>query len=254
VKQINLASTANWDTWATHTESVTLNAGNNTIAYKVDTGDYGYVNLDNLTVTSGSDGDTTNRIALFDGTDLSKWEKTDDSAATWPVADGSMESLGGDIRTKDNFTDFKLHVEFNIPNLPSTVTGQQRGNSGVYLQGRYEIQVLDSYGDTTPADNEAGGIYSKRAPDSNAATAPGTWQTYDITFTAARYDASGTKTANARATVVWNGVTVHNNVEINGATGGGIAEGATPGPIMLQDHGDPGENVRYRNIWIEPVA
>ena len=95
-------------------------------------------------------------------------------------------------------------------------------------------------------------FYQKRAPDSNQATAPETWQTYEVTFRAARFNGT-TKTENARATVVWNGVTVHNNVEINGSTGGGAAESAALGPIRLQDHGDAGANVRYRTIWIEPA-
>ncbi|MGK5440440.1 family 16 glycoside hydrolase [Micromonospora sp. URMC 105] len=248
VRQVNLPSTGNWETWAEHTESVTLAAGANTVAYKYDSGDSGNVNLDQITVTSA------NRVTLFDGSGLGAWEKTDDSAATWPVANGSMESLGGDIRTKDSFGDFKLHIEWWQPTYPADVTGQARGNSGVYLQDRYEIQVLDSYGDTTLSDDEAGAIYDKRAPDSNAATAPETWQTYDITFRAARFDGAGNKTANARVTVVWNGTTVHNDVEINGPTGAGAPEGPTAGPIRLQDHGDPGENPRYRNIWIEPLS
>ncbi|MCA2217762.1 family 16 glycoside hydrolase [Jidongwangia harbinensis] len=194
----------------------------------------------------------SNRITLFDGGDLSKWQHAGGGAATWPVADGSAEVLGGDLRTKQSFGDFKLHVEFRIPQLPADVTGQARGNSGIYLQDRYELQVLDSFGDTTPAHDECGGFYQKRAPDSNRATAPETWQTYEITFRAARYNGT-TKTENARATVVWNGTVVHNNIEIDGSTGGGAAEGPSVEPIRLQDHGDPGANVRYRNIWIEPV-
>jgi hypothetical protein len=195
----------------------------------------------------------SNRITLFDGADLNNWQHAGGGAATWPVANGSAEVLGGDLYTRQSFGDFKLHVEFWIPNLPPEVTGQARGNSGIYLQDRYELQVLDSFGDTTPADNECGGFYQKRAPDSNRATAPETWQTYEITFRAARWNGA-TKTENARATVVWNGAVVHNDIEINGSTGGGAAESPAVGPIRLQDHGDPGANVRYRNIWIEPVA
>ena len=136
-----------------------------------------------------------------------------------------MEVLGGDIRTKQNFGDFKLHVEFWLPNFPPDVTGQRRANSGVYLQNRYEIQVLDTFGKPTLEQLDSASIYGKRAPDSNAGTAPETWQTYDITFRAARFNGS-TKTENARVTVVWNGVTVHNNVAIDGPTGGGSGEGS----------------------------
>jgi hypothetical protein len=247
VKQLALASTGNWDTWATHTEAVPLNAGNNTVVVKYDTGDSGNVNLDRLTVAPGQ------RITLFDGTNLNAWEARAGGAATWPISGGSMESLGGDIRTKAKFGDFRLHVEWFEPEYPPDVTGQARGNSGVFLQERYEVQILESFG-KPPAINEAGSVYNKRAPNVNAATASGTWQTYDITFRAARFDSAGTKTANARVTLVWNGVTVHDNVEINGGTGDNLPEDASAQSIRLQDHGDAGANPRFRNIWIEPLT
>ncbi len=161
-----------------------------------------------------------------------------------------MEVAGGDLRTKQGFQDFRAHVEFWLPNLPPDVTGQDRANSGVYLQERYEVQILDSYDDTTLADNEAGAIYTKKAPDVNAATAPETWQTYDITFRAARYDASGAKTEDARVTVVWNGVTVHDDVAVDGPTGGGATEAHGRGD-QAQDHGS---KIRYRNVWVEPLT
>ncbi|CAM3587442.1 family 16 glycoside hydrolase [Kibdelosporangium persicum] len=248
VRQTRLASTTTWENWATQPEALTLNAGANSISYRFDDGDAGNVNLDNITVTAAT------RIPLFTGNKLDAWELKSGGAATWPVTAGSMETLGGDIRTKQKFGDFKLHVEWYEPNYPSNVTGQARGNSGVYLQERYELQVLDSYGDTSLANDEAGAIYSKKAPDVNAARAPLTWQTYDITFRAARFDSAGNKTDNARVTVVWNGVTVHNDVAIDGPTGGGDPESAAAGAIRLQDHGDPGENPRFRNIWIEPIS
>ncbi|MFD8495562.1 family 16 glycoside hydrolase [Amycolatopsis sp. NPDC059657] len=248
VKQVRLASTGNWDTWASQPETLNLAAGANTIAYRYDSGDGGNVNLDSLTVTAAQ------RIPLFTGSSLDAWEKRAGGAATWPVSGGSMESNGGDIRTRRQFGDFRLHVEWYEPDYPPEVTGQARGNSGIYLQERYELQVLDSFGDTTLANNEAGAIYSKKAPDRNAATAPRTWQTYDITFRAARFDGAGVKTDNARVTVVWNGVLVHNDAEIDGGTGDSNPENAGPGAIRLQDHGDPGENPRFRNIWIEPIA
>jgi len=248
VRQVSLASTGNWDTWATQTEQVALRAGTNSVVYKYDSGDDGNVNLDKLTVSSGA------RITLFNGGGLDAWEARSGGAATWPVSGGSMESLGGDIRTKQKFGDFRLHAEWLEPTYPPEVTGQARGNSGIFFQERYELQILESFGDTTLASNEAGSIYSKRAPDRNMATASNTWQTYDVTFRAARFDSAGVKTANARATVVWNGVTVHNDVEIDGGTGDNLPEDATPQAIRLQDHGDAGANPRFRNIWIEPLS
>ncbi|MGC7099584.1 family 16 glycoside hydrolase [Amycolatopsis lurida] len=249
VRQTRLASTVDWDTWATHTESLALQAGNNTVTYRFDSGDDGNVNLDKISVAP------VQRIPLFNGSGLDAWEAKSGGAAAWPVANGSMESLGGDIRTKQKFGDFKLHAEWLEPQYPPEVTGQARGNSGVFLQERYEVQVLDSFGDTTLASDEAGGIYSKRAPDSNRATAPNTWQTYDITFRAARFDGAGNKIANARVTLVWNGVVVHNDVEIDGITGGNsLPEGPSPESVLLQDHGDAGENPRFRNLWIEPLG
>ncbi len=199
-------------------------------------------------------GTNPGRVVLFDGTNTSQWEHTNGSAATWPLGNGGMEVIGGDIRSKLSFGDFRLHVEFWLPNLPPDVTGQARANSGIYLQDRYELQVLDSFGDTTLANNECGSIYLKLTPSANAATAPQTWQTYDVTFRAARYNSSGAKTENARVTVVWNGVTVHSDAVIDGSTGGGAAEGPGNGPIRLQDHGDPGPNLYYRNIWVEPLT
>ncbi|WP_436499723.1 family 16 glycoside hydrolase [Actinokineospora sp. HUAS TT18] len=249
LKQLRLVDTAaSWDTWATHVESVPLSAGANTIEFRMDSGDTGHVNLDSLTVSKAQ------RITLFDGVDLNAWESAAGGAATWPVAGGSMESLGGDIRTKMKFGDFKMHAEWYEPVYAPEVTGQQRGNSGVKLQERYEIQVLDSYGDTTLANNEAGAIYTKRAPDRNMATAPETWQSYDITFRAARYDAAGTKIDNARVSVTWNGQVVHNDVAIDSQTGASAPEGPSLGSILLQDHGDAGPNPRFRNVWVEPIA
>ncbi|WP_199561900.1 family 16 glycoside hydrolase [Micromonospora deserti] len=245
IKQTSLPTTGDWETWATQTEALQLRAGVNTIAYRHDTGDTGHVNLDLIDVNVQGE-----RIVLFDGSSLSNWQHTDGRDAQWRLVDGAAEVCCGDIRTKQGFGDFKLHVEFWLPNLPPDVTGQARANSGVYLQERYEIQVLDSYGKETVESNDAAAIYNKKAADSNAATAPETWQTYDITFRAARYDSAGAKTADARVTVVWNGAVVHNDVAIDGPTGGGGPEGPSARAIRLQDHGD---KVRYRNIWIEPV-
>lgn len=243
-KQIWLASTVRWDRWATSVETVSLRPGANTISYVYEPTDAGHVNLDKITVTPSK------RITLFDGTNLDAWESTSGGAANWPVADGSMESLGGDIRTKDRFGDFRMHVEWYQPDYPPDVTGQARGNSGVYIFESYELQVLESYG-KPPELNGAGSIYLKKAPDVNAATPTRTWQTYDIDFRAARFDTTGKKIANARITVWWNGVLVHDNVPIDGPTGAGKPEDPAPGKIKLQDHNDPGANPRFRNVWIE---
>ncbi|MEV6110087.1 family 16 glycoside hydrolase [Streptomyces sp. NPDC051940] len=246
VKQTRLRSTGNWDTWSTQTEKLTLRAGTNTITYKHDPGDDGHVNLDLITVNKSG-----GRITLFDGADRSLWQHTSGRAAQWPLTDGGMEVCCGDLRTKTAYRDFRLHVEFKLPNLPPDVTGQNRANSGVYLQDRYEIQILDSYGDTTLENNEAASIYSRKAADVNAALPPETWQSYDIVFHAARYDDAGGKVADARVTLVWNGQVVHDDVAITSPTGGGAPEAAMAGAIRLQDHGN---KVRYRDIWIEPLA
>jgi hypothetical protein len=247
VRRTVLPPTADWDTWATRSERLPLRKGVNTIAYRYDEGDDGHVNLDMIHINRPGE-----RVNLFDGGSLSQWQHTDGRAVEWPRTEGgSIEVCCGDIRTKQNFGDHRLHVEFRIPRLPDDVTGQDRGNSGVYLQDRYEIQILDSYGVPTLADDEAGAIYRRKAADTNASSPPETWQSYDIVFRAARYDSAGEMTEKARVTVVWNGTTVHDDVAVDGPTGGGIAEGPATGPIRLQDHGN---KVRYRNVWVEPLS
>lgn len=147
--------------------------------------------------------------------------------------------------TRQSVGDFSMHLEFRTPYMPAA-RGQARGNSGVYIQKRYEVQILDSFG-LRGAENECGGLYKQRAPLLNMSFPPLTWQTYDIDFTAAKFDADRHKTANARITVKHNGVVIHDDVEITGKTGGGDAEGPNPAPIRLQDHGNL---VHFRNIWI----
>ncbi|MGC0208049.1 family 16 glycoside hydrolase [Streptomyces levis] len=248
VRQTLLPSTGDWDSWSTRTEQLTLRAGHNAISYRFDAGDTGHVNLDLITVRPrGSE------VTLFDGTagSQSQWQHTDGRKVAWPLTEEkSMEVCCGDIRTKDAYQDFALHVEFRVPQLPPDVTGQDRGNSGIFLQDRYELQILDSYGDTSLDTNEAGAIYLKKAPDANMATRPETWQTYDIVFRAARFDDDGDKTADARVTVVWNGRTVHDDIALDGPTASGRSETPVAGAIRLQDHGN---KVRFRNIQVRPL-
>ncbi len=191
-------------------------------------------------------------ILLFDGSNLNDWERRDEKQKStpvgWKVTDGVAE-VGpgtGDIITKQKFSDFQLHVEFRLPFMPEA-RGQGRGNSGVYLQGRYEVQVLDSYG-LAGEDNECGGIYKVAAPRVNMCAPPGQWQTYDITFSAPRFDKDGKKVKDAVATVMHNGIIIHENLTIPGPTGGAVDDDVrAPGGILLQDHGNL---VQYRNIWL----
>ncbi len=155
--------------------------------------------------------------------------------------------LAAGARTRDAFGSFDLHLEFRVPFMPDA-RGQWRGNSGVYLQGRYEVQVLDSFGHATELDG-CGAIYEQRAPDRNLTFPPLSWQTYDIEFRAAGFDASGARTRPAELTVRHNGVVVQDRVGLAGPTGRGEREGPTPGPLLLQDHWNP---VVYRNLWLVP--
>lgn len=171
----------------------------------------------------------------------------EDRTCPWLLLDsGVMEVRNGNIISKRLFKDHTVHVEFRTPFMPEA-REQARGNSGVYLQGRYEVQVLDSYG-LEGRDNECGGIYKQAAPRVNMCAPPLQWQTYDIVFRAPRFDASGKKTDDARITVRHNGVLIHENLALPESTvagmGGDIRE---PGPLYLQDHGNP---VQYRNIWV----
>lgn len=194
------------------------------------------------------------KIVLFDGDDFSHWKHTNGQPVRWRLVDGTMQVVPGtgSIITRQLFQDFELHVEFNVPqSLPET-KGQGRGNSGVYLQRRYEVQILDSYG-LASKNNDCGALYGLKAPDKNACYKPGEWQVYDIIFRAARFEGEGQhakKVQNARIAVCHNGVLIHDDVELPNKTGAGQPEGAEPGPILLQDHGN---KVRLRNIWIVPL-
>ena len=183
-------------------------------------------------------------VVLFDG-------KKETFEAHWKqgsrITDDGLLMEGAN--SIDTFQDFSLHIEFLLPYMPNA-RGQQRGNSGIYYQSRYETQMLDSFG-LDGKDNETGGIYEIRDPDLNMCLPPLTWQTYDAEFTAARFNDKGEKTKNARITVKLNGVVVHRDVELPRTTRAAPigTETPDPGPIHLQDHGNP---VRYRNIWVLP--
>jgi hypothetical protein len=176
-------------------------------------------------------------VVLFDGTTAEKFDNGQ-------IADDKTLMAG--VTSKQKYQDITLHLEFATPYQPSD-RDQARGNSGCYLQGRYEVQILDSFG-LEGKHNECGGIYSIRDPDLNMCFPPLAWQTYDIDYTAATFDASGKKTKNARITVRHNGIVIHDNVELpKDTTAAPVKEGPEPGPIYLQDHGNP---VRFRNIWL----
>jgi 3-keto-disaccharide hydrolase len=185
--------------------------------------------------------------------DLSAWQMTDGSAATWAMKNGVVETGKGVMRTKSEFTDFQLHVEFATPSLVKG-DGQGRGNSGVFLLGTFEIQVLDSYQNPTYPDGQAAAMYGQYPPLVNASRPPGEWQTYDITFTAPRF-AQQRLEKPAVVTVVHNGIVVHNATAFWGPTQHRRIDPYTPntakGPLALQDHGNP---VRYRNVWIRPLT
>jgi hypothetical protein len=194
-------------------------------------------------------------IVLFNGRDLSRWRGKGGSAAAWTVRDGYMEVAPGtgDITTADKFGDVQLHIEWATPAVPKG-EGQERGNSGVFLMDRYEIQVLDSYESKTYFHGQAGAVYKQYAPLVNASRKPGEWQTYDIVFHAPKFDEQGKVIDRARVTVLHNGVLIQNNAEIYGLTYHDrpalyIAHSPEE-PLHLQDHGNP---VRYRNIWIRKL-
>ena len=195
----------------------------------------------------------TDAVLLFDGTaatEAANWTgRHDHQPAAWPVAGDAMTSDKQDIVSNRKFHDFTLHVEFCEPRMGPEVKGQQRGNSGVYLQGRYEIQVLDSYG-LTPTKGDCGAIYNQKAPDANACLPPGQWQAYDVTYTAAKFDADGRRTAKPRVTVVQNGQAIQKDVEIDHVTGSELMkDGPADGPILLQYHHN---GVQFRNVWVVP--
>ena len=206
-------------------------------------------------VTSGiGTAPPSDAIVLFDGTSLDNWMTLDSATAGWQLKDGSMTVVKGtgDIRTKQNFGSVQLHLEWRTPAVVES-EGQGRGNSGVFLQGIYEVQVLDSYKNRTYSNGQAASIYKQHIPLVNACRPPGEWQTYDIIFMEPVFNADGIKVRSGSLTVIQNGVLVQNNIEIKGTTPYiGLPQNPAhgDGPLKLQDHGNP---VSYRNIWVREL-
>jgi serine/threonine protein kinase/Leucine-rich repeat (LRR) protein len=202
-------------------------------------------------------------IVLMGGNDLSGWTTREGKPARWKAGDGYVEvvSGSGDIMTKEKFgPDFELHVEFWLPNLPPEIKDQARANSGVFLQGRYEIQVLDSYKNETYANGTVGALFGIIAPDktaqAKAVKPPEQWNTFDITFHAPRVNPAGNVTKKGRVSVTLNGLKITEG-DFSEVTGGNLDHKiGEPGPILLQDHHNKGDgpNVRFRNIWLRPKA
>jgi hypothetical protein len=195
-------------------------------------------------------------IVLFDGKDLSKWQTGDGKEAKWKIENGYMEvaKKAGSIRTKDKFADFQLHIEFATP-AQVEGSGQGRGNSGILMNGVYEVQVLDSYNNKTYPDGQAGALYGQTPPLVNASKPPGEWQSYDIIFESPRWE-EGKLVKKANATVIHNGVLLHHKREYQGTTphasNGNYNRPHPPEMfIELQDHNNP---MRFRNVWLRPIG
>jgi len=193
-------------------------------------------------------------LVLFDGSNFDEWVGRNGGPVRWELKNGVMtvvEGAGG-IRTRRSFGDSQLHLEWRAP-AEVTGKGQERGNSGIFLQDRYEVQVLDSYNNLTYSNGQAASIYKQHIPLVNACRPPGVWQTYDIIFTSPRFKSDGSVQSPGRVTVIHNGVLVQNNVEFQGNTvfrGQPEYEQHSQAPIRLQDHSNP---VSYRNIWIREL-
>lgn len=206
----------------------------------------------NATLSAPSDA-----IVLFDGKDLSAWESPKGGPARWTVHDGvfTVDKKTGDIQTKQRFENFQLHIEWQIPeNI--TGTSQARGNSGVYLQGLYEIQILDSYNSETYVNGQTGSVYKQTPPLANVMRKPGEWNVYDIIYSAPIFKEDGTYRIPPYVTVIQNGVLLQNHTAILGTTeyiGFPKATKHGAGPIILQSHGDPSPPISFRNIWIREL-
>ncbi|RYY18106.1 MAG: DUF1080 domain-containing protein [Chitinophagaceae bacterium] len=206
-------------------------------------------------VSAPTTGAPSDAIVLFDGKDFSKWKSSKTGGKVpWTLADGAMtvKDDSGDIETIDQFDDYQLHIEFRTP---AVVKGnsQGRGNSGIFMQGKYELQVLDSYDNRTYSNGQAGSIYKQTMPLVNASRKPGEWQVYDVVYTSPKFNKDGMITHPAYITVLHNGVLIQNHTPIFGTTpykGQPEYEVHGKGPIRLQDHDNP---TSFRNIWIRPL-
>jgi len=211
-------------------------------------------------VDPGSPGKPpSDAVVLFDGKNLDGWQHADGSPAKWSIDNGDLvcNTGSGNIQTKQSFGSAQIHIEFSTPDQREA-SGQARGNSGVYVQGRYEVQVLDSYNNPTYPDGSAAAIYKQAAPLVNASRPPEQWQTYDIIYHAPKCF-GGQVLEPARMTILHNGILVHDNFELSGPTPGGIKapyDPCAPGPILLQDHIHPDvadTALRYRNLWLREL-
>jgi hypothetical protein len=203
-------------------------------------------------------------IILFNGENLNQWASVKDkSDAKWTVKDNifTVKKGTGNIETKQSFSNYQLHIEWLIPSY-ITGSGQSRGNSGLFLASTgpgdngYELQLLDSYNNSTYSNGQAGSIYKQAIPLVNASKKPGEWQSYDIVWTAPIFDDNGSLKSAARVTVMHNGILIQNNLELKGETvyiGAPFYKKHGPSPIKLQDHGDPSEPISFRNIWIREL-
>ncbi|HEY9118045.1 MAG TPA: DUF1080 domain-containing protein [Roseivirga sp.] len=207
-------------------------------------------------INPGKNGSApSDAIVLFDGTNLDAWEsQREGNPAPWKVENGYMEVVPrtGGVQTKQKFEDYQLHIEWSAPTV-IVGEGQGRGNSGVFMQGIYEVQILDSYESKTYSNGQAASIYKQAMPLVNATVAPGEWNVYDIIYKAPRFNADGIKVADGTITVIHNGVVVQNHYIIKGTTEYiGLPKNPAhgPGPISLQDHGNP---MKFRNIWIREL-
>jgi hypothetical protein len=213
---------------------------------------------------SESGGPPSDAIVLFGGVDLNEWVSSrDGSAASWTVSNGivTVNKAVGHIETRRRFRDYQLHIEWQIPERISG-SGQERGNSGVFLASTgpgnrgYELQILDSFGNATYVNGMAGSIYKQAVPLANPSRPPGQWQSYDIVWTAPRFEPDGSVASQARVTVFFNGALVQNDFALSGETvfiGSPYYEAHGDAPIKLQAHADPSLPISFRNIWVREL-